>query len=113
MNGEKPQAPPKPSGSQGGDNNMIAVLSYIGILFLIPMLTAKGNDFAQYHAKQGLVLFIAEIATMIIAWIPIIGWLIGFVAWIIWFILSIMGIVNVVGGKKKPLPVIGSFASKF
>ncbi len=110
MNEEKPQTPQK---SSGGDNNMIAILSYIGILFLVPMLAAKDNDFAQYHAKQGLVLFIAEIATMLIAWIPIIGWLIGFVAWIIWFILSIMGIINVVGGKKKPLPVIGSFASKF
>ncbi len=93
-------------------NNMIAILSYIGILFVIPLLVEKDNDFVQYHAKQGMTLFIAEIVTMFIAWIPILGWLVGFLAWILWFILAIVGIVNVVNGKKKPLPIIGGLASK-
>lgn len=107
---ETSQTEPK---KEGGDDNMIAILSYIGILFLVPMLAAKDNEFAKYHAKQGLVLFIAEIATALVAWIPFIGWIIGLVAWIMWLVLSIMGIVNVVGGKKKPLPIIGSLADKF
>jgi len=93
--------------------NLIAILSYIGILFLIPLLARKDNAFAQFHAKQGLVLFIAEIATSLIAWIPILGWFIGMIAWIIWLVLSIIGIINVVGGKQVPLPVIGKFAKKF
>ncbi len=93
--------------------NLIAILSYIGILFLIPLLVSKDNTFAKFHAKQGLVLFIAEIATSLIAWIPIIGWFIGVIAWIIWLILSIIGIINVVNGKQVPLPVIGKFAKKF
>ncbi|MDD5551696.1 MAG: hypothetical protein PHI88_00840 [Candidatus Pacebacteria bacterium] len=109
MEEETPQAEPK---KEGGDN-MIAILSYIGILFLVPLLAAKDNEFAKYHAKQGLVLFIAEVATALIAWIPFIGWVVGLVAWITWLVLSIIGIVNVVGGKKKPLPIIGSLADKF
>ncbi len=104
---------PKPEAPKGGDKNLIAILSYIGILFLIPLLAAKDSPFAQFHAKQGLVLFIAEIATMLIAWIPIIGWLIGFIAWIIWLVLGIIGIINVVSGNQKPLPIIGGFAKKF
>ncbi len=98
--------------SKKGKDNAIAILSYLGILFLVPMLAAKDNDFAQYHAKQGLVLFIAEIATMFIAWILLLGWFIGFIAWIVWVVFSIIGIVNVLGGKKKPLPIIGQFAKK-
>lgn len=94
-------------------SNGIAVLSYIGILFLIPLLTNKDDEFVQFHAKQGLVLFIAEVATAFIAWIPMIGWIIGLVAWLLWLVLSIMGIVNVLGGKKVELPVIGQFAKKF
>ncbi len=90
----------------------IVILSYIGILCLIPLLSKKDDKFAQFHAKQGLVLFIAEIATMFIAWIPIIGWLIGFIAWIIWMILSIMGIINVVHGDKQLLPVLGKLLGK-
>lgn len=101
---------PQPKKEEG---NAIAILSYIGILVLVPLLTAKEDEFVKYHAKQGLVLFIAEVATTLIAWIPVIGWLIGFVAWIIWLVLSIMGIVNVLGSKKKPLPFIGGFADKF
>jgi uncharacterized membrane protein len=96
-----------------GGKNLTAILSYIGILFLVPLLACKDNAFAQFHAKQGLVLFIAEIATMFIAWIPILGWLIGVIAWILWLVLSIIGIVNVVGGKQVPLPIIGKFAERF
>ena len=93
--------------------DLIAILSYIGILFLVPLLASKDNAFAQFHAKQGLVLFIAEIATYLVIWIPFIGWFIGMIAWVIWLILSIIGIMNVVNGKEVPLPVIGKFAKKF
>lgn len=93
--------------------NMVAILSYIGILVLIPLLAVKDDEFVKYHAKQGLVLFIAEIATMFVSWIPILGWLIGFLAGIMWFVLAIMGILNVIKGEKKQLPLIGQFADKF
>ncbi len=93
--------------------NAIAALSYIGILVLVPLLAIKDDEFVKFHAKQGLVLFIAEIATMMISWLPILGWILGFILWIVWVVLSIMGIVNVLAGQKKPLPVIGGFADKF
>jgi len=111
MNGETPQTPGAPT--KQGDKNLIAILSYFGILFLIPILAAKDSPFAQFHAKQGLVLFIAEIATTLITWIPILGWIAGPILYIIWFVLAIIGIVNVLGGKQTPLPIIGKFASKF
>lgn len=96
-----------------GGKNTIAVLSYIGILFLIPLLTSKDDPFVKFHVKQGLVLFIAEMATALVAWIPIIGWLLGFACMVLWLILSIMGIVNVVNKKETPLPLIGKFTGKF
>lgn len=108
MNGQTPQG-----SVQKEDKNLIAILSYLGILFLIPLLAVKDSKFVQFHAKQGLVLFIAEIATLFIAWIPILGWIAGFFLWIIWFIFSIMGIVNVLAGKEKPIPWIGGLADKF
>ncbi len=104
---------PKNEAPKKEGKNLTAVLSYIGILFLVPLLACKDSAFAQFHAKQGLVLFIAEIATMLILWIPILGWFVGFICWIIWVILSIIGIINVVGGKQVPLPLIGKFAKKF
>jgi len=99
--------------SKKEEKDLTAVLSYLGILFLVPLLARKDNAFAQFHAKQGLVLFIAEVATMMIAWIPFIGWFVGFIAWIVWIALSIIGIMNVLGGKQAPLPIIGKLAQKF
>ena len=113
MDNETSKEPGGTEASKKGEKDLTAILSYFGILFLIPLLVCKNSPFAQFHAKQGLVLFIAEIATMLIAWIPIIGWLVGFVCWITWVVLGIMGIINVLGGKQTPLPIIGKFAKKF
>ncbi len=93
--------------------NPLAVLSYIGILCLIPLLLEKEDEFVKFHAKQGLALFICEVITMLIGWFPIIGWIIWFIGWILWVILSLIGIINVLRGKKSRLPLIGGIAESF
>ncbi len=103
--------------SEGGskdveENKAIAAIGYLGILFLIPLLAKKDSPFAQYHAKQGMVLFIFEVIFSFIVVIPILGWVISPIGWLFAFILFIMGIINALGGKKQPLPVIGQFAEK-
>ncbi|MDD3531790.1 MAG: hypothetical protein PHR64_00080 [Candidatus Shapirobacteria bacterium] len=95
------------------DNRVIALLSYIGILVLVPLLTAKEDEFVKFHAKQGLVLLVAAIAVGMVGVIPLLGWLIAFVGGLTCLALAVMGIVNVLNGKKKPLPLIGQFADKF
>ena len=45
----------------GTNNKGITYLSYLGILALIPFMTEKDDEFVQFHAKQGLNLFIFEI----------------------------------------------------
>ena len=94
------------------DNKVIAILSYIGVLCLIPLLTKKDDKFIFFHAKQGLVLFIVEIITYFVLMIPILGWIIAPIASLIWLALSIIGIVNVLGGEMKELPVLGKYAGK-
>ena len=99
-------------GSDVEKNKAIAAIGYIGILFLIPLLAAKDSPFAQYHAKQGLVLFIFEVIIGVVMVIPFIGWVVGIVGWILGLILFIMGLINALNGEKKPLPVIGQYAEK-
>lgn len=93
--------------------NLIAILSYIGILFLVPLLACNGDAFAQFHAKQGLVLFLTLMAASFIMVIPILGWLVGFVTYITCLVLAVIGIINVLKGKRVPLPIIGKYAEKF
>ena len=102
-----PQAPP-PSGSN--NNSLMAVLAYLGILVLIPLLTeAKNDSFVKFHIQQGLVMLIAWVLGSFLFWVPFVGWIL----WLGIVVLTIIGIMNAVNGHMKELPVIGHFGSKF
>ena len=88
-------------------NKLMAAISYLWILFLVPLLAAKDDAFARYHANQGLVLFLAEIAISVIGIIPFVGPIIAAVGGIATFVFAILGIVNALKGEMKPLPFIG------
>ncbi len=90
-------------------NKGMAILAYI--IFLIPLLAAKESRFAQFHANQGLVLFLAAVAVNVIgSIIPILGWFIILpLGNLFVFVLAILGIVNAAKGEAKPLPLIGGF----
>jgi len=104
------------------ENSVMALLSYIGILFLIPIFAAPNSKFARFHANQGLVLCLFELAggivvgilTAILMWIPILGWLltalIGFAFGASVIVLAVLGIVNAVNKKAKELPIIGKIS---
>ncbi len=90
--------------------DFVTICSYLGILVLIPLLTdAKDKPFTKFHVKQGLLLFILEVITTFVAWIPGIGWFLS-LFWILWIILGVMGILNVLNKEEKELPIIGKYA---
>ena len=91
----------------GSGNTALAALSYLSIFFLGPFFLANQDEFAMYHAKQGLRLFIfGAIADLISSIIPF-GWILT-----IFRIYCIFkGISNVVQGKKEPLPYIGNIGA--
>lgn len=114
------------------NNKVISLFSYLGILFLIPMFGAKSSKYAQYHASQGLILFLSTILLNYISnfvtstfsnvfysysWTSfgfysgysVLGWIITVIFNIIPLALAIIGIVNAVTGKAKRLPIIGAF----
>lgn len=88
-------------------NKIYAVLAYIGILFLVPLLAAKESKFAQFHANQGIVLFLAGIACGVVNVIPLLGQIVSIIGYIAVAIFAILGIVNAATGKAKELPLIG------
>lgn len=94
------------------ENKLIAAISYVSVLCLVGLLGKKDSSYVQFHAKQGFVLFVAEIALMVVAIVPILGWAISFFGSIATLILSIMGIINAIGGKRTELPLVGQWAKK-
>lgn len=95
-----------------------ALVSYLGILCLIPFFCEKENKFVMYHAKQGLNLVIDVAIATVALWllaiplllIPILGWLLifllGFGVNVGAIVLSVIGIVNACKGEAKELPLV-------
>jgi len=95
------------------DKNIISAIGYIWLLFLVPLLLKKNDEFCQFHARQGLVLFIFSLIIMVLGGIPVLGWLIILpVGWILIAILALLGIINALQGKKWEMPFLGKFAKK-
>ena len=80
------------------------ILSYFGIFFLIPQTVKAKDSFAQFHVKQGTILFYLELFVAVFAAIPWAGFLMSFAGWLICIIFSVKGIVDIFKHKKSTLP---------
>lgn len=88
------------------DNKLMALLSYLWLLVLIPLFANKNSDFVRFHTNQGLVLLICNAIIGILSLIPVIR-IAAALLEIVAFIIMIIGIINVANGKAKELPIIG------
>jgi len=121
-----PEVPTATAGGVVSDNrNLFIVLSYLGLLALIPLLVEKDDPEVQWHAKNGLVLTGAEfvifvgltIAGMVIGAMSAgLGCILG-LAWpvvmVAVLVLHVMCIVKGVNGGRLIVPGISEFADKF
>jgi uncharacterized membrane protein len=89
-------------------NKGIAALAYL--IFFLPLIVCKDDEFAMFHANQGLLLLIFGWAGgFILGLIPIIGWILLLFFPLITFVFFILGVVNALKSEMKPLPLIGGF----
>jgi uncharacterized membrane protein len=97
-------------------NVVMALLCYLGILIIIPLVTdAKKDPYVKFHIRQGIILLITIVAlciASIILVIPVLVWILIFLGWIGMLVLIIMGIVNSLTEKEQELPIIGKYADK-
>ncbi len=95
-------------------DKIMLVLSYLGILALIPLLTVKDSPYVQWHAKNGLVLGVGgSIALTILSFIPYIGWVIACVGWPALLVVDILAIVKALKGERWRIPGVSDIAEKF
>lgn len=121
------QTPPPPT-SEAADieqNKIICAISYISILFFLPLLACPESRFGKFHANQSLILLIASsvigvvgsIAAALIEalfFLPdslrtLAGGLVGLVVSAAPVAGMIFGIVTAIQGQMKEIPVIGRF----
>lgn len=93
------------SKTSAGHNKLLAALSYVSILFLVPLLFAQDDEFAKFHAKQGARLFVCNAIGSILGSIFSIGWVVN----LLLLYLMVVGIRNALNDKWEALPYIGKF----
>ena len=89
-------------------NRGVAALSYLSLLFLVPLLLRPKSPFCRFHANQGLLLFLQWIVGSAIFSIGFLGWLAGLVVWGVGIYGFFSGIGAALRGQKRPLPLIGN-----
>ena len=84
-------------------NKDVAAMSYLWILSIVVLYARKDSPFIQYHAKQGVWLWLISIPVWLI---PRVGHYLEF------FVLAgmIIGFLNAAQGKKHDVPVVGQLA---
>jgi uncharacterized membrane protein len=117
-----PPPPPSTLTSElpASEDKTVAILSYITLIGFIVAIVLHGNkktSLGTYHLRQALGLMITAvvcwIGVIILAFIPIIGWLTGLVLWLGLFVLWLMGFISAASGQKKPVPVLGEHFQKW
>ncbi|OGY78539.1 MAG: hypothetical protein A3B74_04215 [Candidatus Kerfeldbacteria bacterium RIFCSPHIGHO2_02_FULL_42_14] len=87
------------------ENKVLAALSYLWFISIVILILKKDSPFAQFHAKQGIILFIASV----ICWfIPFLGWLLNLVI----FVVIIVGFAQAISGKYWEIPLVSDLAKK-
>lgn len=80
---------------------------FIGIIFFLPLICCKDSEYGKFYANQGLLLLIMSVATTILGFIPILGWIAAPIVGIAALVFAIMNAVNASKGLRKGIPLIG------
>jgi uncharacterized membrane protein len=106
------------------NRSLMVVLSYLWILFLVPLLVEKNDKEVQWHAKHGLVITVAEL----VLWVAIfvvqtvlgavtagLGCMVGILSpliWIVFLVVRVICIIKGVNGQRFTIPGITPYVDK-
>ena len=84
--------------------DVVAYLTWVG---LIIALVAGDRYESRFHLNQSLVIWLAGTVLGMVAWVPLLGWLIGAVGGLFCAVCWFIGIVNAIQGVEKEVPLLG------
>jgi uncharacterized membrane protein len=102
-------ASPEPEAEEVREGKIYAVVAYLSLLCIIPLIVKKENPFVLFHGKQGLVIFIGEVALFILSIAFPFLWRIGL---LLLLSLSFLGIIAALQGRSVRLPVVAKIADR-
>ncbi|MBI4870568.1 MAG: hypothetical protein HY814_03275 [Candidatus Riflebacteria bacterium] len=109
---------PRPASDNGGtqkpgpEETFLSALAYVPVLCLLPTMSRCESAFTRTHGRQGIVLFLAEVAASMLAFVPWVGGVVSVVllATLVWTAYRSARIAA--AGQLWRIPLIGDVAER-
>lgn len=92
-------------------SQLMAALSYLGVLCFVPLLYGRKDPFIQFHARQGLVIWMWGVVALFLFPLPLGRVLFNFSSSAI-MMLSVVGLISVALGRSWRLPLVHELSEK-
>jgi uncharacterized membrane protein len=114
------QTPPPVAPATAVEDKTAAIVAYltlIGFIVAIIIHMNKKTKLGAFHLRQMLGFVLTSIVVwpcaMVLAFIPILGWLCIVAVWISLLVFWILGLISAINGQMKPMPVVGPLYQKW
>ncbi|MBF0402238.1 MAG: hypothetical protein HQL90_15915 [Magnetococcales bacterium] len=97
---------------EGVSARLLAAMSYLGVLSLVPLVVNRTDSYVQFHARQGVVLWMWEVLAIYTLLVPAVGQLFFRVSSMICLLLSVVGLLSVLLGRAWKFPLVGDWAAR-
>jgi uncharacterized membrane protein len=84
-------------------NKDAAAFSYVWIMSVAIYASKRDSKFAQYHSKQGMILFVLSIIAAIIPWV-------GKYLLVVVVAGMLLGFINAAQGRYSDVPIVGDLS---
>ncbi len=93
------------------EGRLAALMAYIPFLCFLPLLNMRDNPEAQFHARQGVMLFLIELIAVLFL-IDGVSRFVFQALLIVAAAFSVAGIYFALQGKNYKLPIVGDLVDK-
>ena len=91
---------------------VLAGISYLGVLCFASLIVAREDGFVQFHARQGLVIWMSSMFALLVLHVPVVGeWVFGTVSMVV-LVYSALGIASVLFQRAWKLPLVSWAAER-
>ena len=117
MNTTTSTAPFNPATTDDKTTAIVSYLTQIGFVAAVIMHGSKKSKLGSFHLRQSLGLMLTSIAVAfgatILAFVPVLGWMIGLAAWFALLAFWVMCLLSAINGVQKPVSVVGQHFQKW
>lgn len=85
-------------------DKLLAVLSYLGILALVPILWKNKSAYLKSHSDNGVVILLSWVLLLFVFQIPFVGVLLGILLLIATLVFTVWGIVDASTNRDAKIP---------